>query len=396
VGEEARLALTSEGPSQVRIDAYAGDSIVARIEFDWKQADQRLCADVDPRYPERSEPRELAADHLAGASGMVGLRLKAEAAATLFPNLTRCVSPLQIAVLLATSRLVGVECPGLHSLFYELSLVAADDTDRREPMIMKYEVTRLDRRFGFLLMKVTTPGMTGVIRAFLRPQPTEQATYLELKKFVNDGEFADQRALIIGGSRGLGEVTAKLLAAGGARVQISYHQGQAEAQRIVQDIVSNGGQARHLHVDVLSSQQNPLAESVDQEEPSHLYYFATPFIFSGSKGVFSMRLFQQFCDYYLAGFVNVMNSLKASGMRKVFYPSTIAVERLPADMGEYAAAKAAAETLCSCMEKNMKGLAIYRPRLPRMGTDQTASVLPVDNRDPAPIMLQHLRVFRDA
>jgi NAD(P)-dependent dehydrogenase (short-subunit alcohol dehydrogenase family) len=38
-------------------------------------------------------------------------------------------------------------------------------------------------------------------------------------------EFAGATALIIGGSRGLGELTAKLLAKGGARILITYATG---------------------------------------------------------------------------------------------------------------------------------------------------------------------------
>jgi len=38
---------------------------------------------------------------------------------------------------------------------------------------------------------------------------------------------------------------------------------------------------------------------------------------------------------------------------------------------------------------------IYRPRFPRIATDQTA-VLPVASLDPVRLMIEHLRSFRDA
>ena len=53
------------------------------------------------------------------------------------------------------------------------------------------------------------------------------------------------------------------------------------------------------------------------------------------------------------------------------------------------------EYMLQALEKNRKaGFTIYKPRLPRLGTDQTATFLPVKNADPAPVMLEHLRAFR--
>ena len=91
-----------------------------------------------------------------------------------------------------------------------------------------------------------------------------------------------------------------------------------------------------------------------------------------------------------------MNSLKGCGVRKVLHPSSVAVDEVPPGMAEYAAAKMAAEVLCLSLEKNKQApLTIYKPRLPRMATDQTVSLFPVNNQDPVPIMLKHLRIFRD-
>ena len=58
----------------------------------------------------------------------------------------------------------------------------------------------------------------GSIDAFIRPIISNNS--LKIKNLVNSDEFKNQNALIIGGSRGIGEVTAKILAAGGAKY---YH-----------------------------------------------------------------------------------------------------------------------------------------------------------------------------
>ena len=60
-------------------------------------------------------------------------------------------------------------------------------------------------------------------------------------------------------------------------------------------------------------------------------------------------------------------------------------------MSEYAAAKAAAEITCKFLERNNKNLKINIPRLMRLETDQTVSVLPQKIEDPVPILLKELR-----
>jgi len=393
--KQVQFSSASKHPHHIGIELFCGGSVATRIEAEWDTSGHQNIDCLERCFPAPRPPRVLSEDGIEGDSGSLDLYLDIEAAAKLFPHLTRCVSPVQIAVILATTRLVGVECPGLKSVFSKLDLSATDSYDCRT---LSYKVTRLDRRFGLVAMKVTAPGMTGELKAFIRPAPHEQDSYLSLKGRVHSKEFSRQRALIIGGSRGIGEVTAKLLAAGGAKVVITYHRGQKDARRVVEDIVSNGGVADLSHLDVLNLDRD-LAEVVASDQCfSELYYFATPLCYSagGAKALFSADLFKEFCDYYVTGFARTVIQLRSLGLRNVFYPSTVAIDELPMNSGEFAAAKMAGETLCSFLEKNDQEMSIYRPRLPRIATDQTASVVPVANQDPVPIMIKHLRSFRDA
>ena len=54
-------------------------------------------------------------------------------------------------------------------------------------------------------------------------------------------------------------------------------------------------------------------------------------------------------------------------------------------------AKAAGEVLCEDLQRAMPGLTIRAPRLPRILTDQTAVVPPVDTEDAVEVMLPLLR-----
>ena len=66
-------------------------------------------------------------------------------------------------------------------------------------------------------------------------------------------EFQGQKALIVGGSRGLGEVTAKCIAAGGGEVYITFHRGSADAIRVSREIGDGGGECLNFQFDVLLS-----------------------------------------------------------------------------------------------------------------------------------------------
>ena len=117
-------------------------------------------------------------------------------------------------------------------------------------------------------MAAEAPGMKGQIKSLLstktsRDNPSSRIVCRE----VESEEFAAQRALIVGGSRGLGEVTAKLLAAGGAEVVITYYHGEQDARRIVAEIVSHGANAEYLPLNVLEPLQKLLVLVTNRSKP---------------------------------------------------------------------------------------------------------------------------------
>ena len=403
VGETATWVVQREKIDQVDFVVMVEDTPMIKIKSGWA---------LDPLAPEPMplpstqtsitppQPREQ--DELFDAKGELRLWLDIDHAHARFAALTQQLAPLQFAELLALTRLVGMECPGLNSVFSEFDIAFAlhhKDQTHVQTSNLSYTVAQYDERFNRVLMRITAPMLSGNIRAFVRPPIHTQPSYAQvlayLKKFSSPQvsspqPFSNQRALVVGGSRGLGEVMAKLLAAGGADVRLTYHRGAQEAQRIVDDIHSGGGLAQHFALDVLQPDAAIVALIASGWAPTHLYYLATPFIFDATSGIFSPRLFRQFCDYYVFGFLSLLNLLKPHGLRAVFYPSSVALDTIPANMGEYAAAKAAGEMLCAFVEQHSRDLHIYRPRLPRLATDQTASLLPVDNGDPLSVMFENL------
>jgi len=337
---------------------------------------------------EIGECNSIAKDELLGVSGKVHLNIDCNLADELFPDVNRSFPSTQIADLLAITRVVGMKCPGSNSLFSGLSLKFTEQA--HETLQMNYHVKDFDSRFSRVVLKVNGASANGELFVFYRPPQKEQPRYLDIKKLTSKNEFTGQRALIIGGSRGLGEVTAKLLTAGGADVVITYYRGSQDANKVVEEIDSDGGIISSIEYDVMAPPGDLLIRLKKNWQPTHLYYFATPFIFDGNRGKFDLSLYNKFCNYYVNGFVKTIHAFRDIGCKfeKVFYPSSIAVEELPEDMMEYSAAKAAGESICKSLDKVENKTDFIIHRLERLDTDQTASISQVENNDPVPCMLK--------
>ena len=306
----------------------------------------------------------------------------------MFPALARALPIAQLASLAALSFLVGMRCPGHDSVF---SSFVASENDRTSAD-GQYAVTRFDERFSLAEIQFTLPGLDGSIQAFRRPTPPDQASMAEVKRLVDGNEFAGVRALVVGGSRGLGETTAKILCAGGAEVRLTCRSGTADAQRVCAEIRQLGGTCSSHALDVLTLSTDNTRLFADWT-PNALFYYPTPPIFQGKRGAFSPELFNHFCEIYINGFHKTVDAipLGESETLSVLYPSTIAIEELPADMVEYVCAKATGETLCQFISRYDRRISIHCPRLPRMKTDQTASVVPVRSADPVDLLLPLVR-----
>lgn len=382
-------SLDESGPS-VRLRLMTGERPIAKVEFSWAHGETSCLRNLSTEGPEHTPPRNRSEEDLRAASGTLPLHFPLQAAASLFPHLAACLSSLQIAQLLATSRLVGMECPGLHSLYSALQADFAREGD--DSCELSYRMDQWDPRFARMLLRIRSGGMNGMVTAFLRPAPQNQAPFAEVQRLVRREEFCGQRALIVGGSRGLGEVAAKLLAAGGAKVWITFHRGESDARKLVEEIALGGGKAACFALNVLDPKPLPSGLAT-----THLYYFATPVIAGGDRALFSRERLETFRTFYVDGFQRLVEKPSPDRLRGVFYPSTVFIDDAPAAMKEYVAAKKEGEAFCASLANACPSLAVLKPRLPRMATDQTVgarstTALP----DPAPVLLEHLRALRDA
>jgi hypothetical protein len=317
-------------------------------------------------------PLELAPSDLAGRSGCIAAPPLSGCIAY-FPHLAARIGAGRVASLVRLSALVGMVCPGLYSIFdgFEIRL-----TPDNLGSALSFRVREVDERFRMVRLEVAGGGIAGVLTALMRHPPVAQPSLAAVAPWVRPGEFAAVTALVIGGSRGLGAVTARLIAAGGGRVAITYAQGEQDARGVAADIGPRA--CRWFQYDARAPAAPQLARLGWMA--NQLFYFATPRIFRQKPGVYARSLFDEFRDIYVDGFAAASTALQAQTGRPlaVFYPSSVAVAERPPGMTEYAMAKAAGEILCADLQQSRPGLWILVARLPRLLTDQTAaaSVMP--------------------
>jgi hypothetical protein len=343
-------------------------------------------------------PREIEFEIMAQQVGRLELLDQSrEMAQRLFPTLCELVNVDTVCELASLSAVVGMITPGLHSIFSEVvvSFHAPDDLAAG----VNFQGKRADARFRKVELLAEGSRLTAEITAFARMPPTTTPSMESISISIVPGEFRNRRALVIGGSRGIGATAAKAIAAGGGTVVLSYADGRAEAEAVQADIARSCGPTSSTLFQYRVG-SDPSAQLAGLETPfTHVYYFPTPRIFGQRKSTYSQGKFVTFAGIYIDGFYDLAMALLASHSPKalaLFYPSSVAVTERPKGMTEYSMAKAAGEVLCADLLRSFPGLAISVPRLPRIQTDQTATVPPVPAAEALDIMLPLLRRERSA
>jgi NADP-dependent 3-hydroxy acid dehydrogenase YdfG len=385
------IALAQRGPTGARLDLSVDGGSRSKITLAFGDAVEDCPAWADSSLevvPPSPVPLNLSFEEIPGRSGRILFQMSPEDAMAHFPAATNWLGAQRTAALAASTYLVGMVCPGLHSIYSELSVRSC--TESIPQGSLAFRVTEADPRFRSVDMEIAGGGIAGAVHSSARTPPVEQAPMTALAGLVGPAEFAGSIALIVGGSRGLGELTAKLIATGGGRVIVTWKTGKDDAQRVVNEIRSAGGVCEAIGYDA----GKPATDQLDmlEEAPTHAYYFATPGIFRPQLVLFAAERFKEFLDIYVNGFWQLSQALRARQPKvSIFYPSSVSVTERPQGMTEYTMAKAAGEVLCADMNTSLAPLHVTVSRLPRLPTDQTASVVPAETALPLDIMLPIIR-----
>jgi len=169
-------------------------------------------------------------------------------------------------------------------------------------------------------------------------------------------------AIVTGASRGIGAAVAKRLAEDGFSVVVNYANNEKEAQNVVEEIKSLGGQAIAIKADV--SQAIDVAELFDSTEST----LGSPDVLVNSAGIMELSPLAQCSDDIFEKMVSVnfkgtFNTLREAtnkmkdGGRIINLSTSIMGLNLPS-YSIYAATKAAVETMTAILAKEMRGRSI--------------------------------------
>jgi acyl dehydratase len=311
----------------------------------------------------------------------------------LFPALA-ALDAAWVADLLASTRVVGMHCPGMNSIYSGCKLRAR--ADAAVDAQLRYKVLKADERFKLIRLGIDGAHFQGTLETFFRPSAVDQPSLVDVAREIPSGSFVGQRALVVGGSRGLGELAAKIVLAGGGEATITYARGKQDALRVCSEAASLGRSCRAEQLDMDALLGGHVPDWLASGSYTHVYYFASPHIVRNADSHWDANLFRAFARFYVDAFALLVqamqNKARGSAPLRVLYPSTVFVEQPESGFAEYAAAKAAGEALCDQLGAR-GGARFAKPRIPRMRTDQTSGLSNDAVEDPLPRMKDLLLAF---
>jgi NAD(P)-dependent dehydrogenase (short-subunit alcohol dehydrogenase family) len=369
-GEQTRVTVLADAVKIMSVQLHRGarNSPAESVSYPW-----------GPVYSPSQTPLDLIFSQMQDMRGETPFFRKAADYSGMFPNLADWIGATRIAALACATRIVGMVCPGQHSIFnrIEASFVETDDK-----AALQFAVTQADEQFSRVGIAAKGGGLAAVLTTTVRPSPVEQPGMSEIAQCVEERAFKGANTLVIGGSRGLGELTAKYLAAGGARVTITYAVGRSDAERVAAEIKAFG---RSCDVTAFDARR-PAKEQLEGRASTftHVYYFATPKTIAQNVKFFDNERFDLYFAFYVRSFVDLCECLNSETESRVhvLYPSSTWVQKdeRPSGWAEYVMAKAAGEVICDDLSRRMKHVHVTSVRLPRLPTDQTASIVRAEQK----------------
>jgi hypothetical protein len=310
---------------------------------------------------------------------------KSELIQPLYPNLHKNIAKSIICEMGCLSAIVGMQLPGLHSIFVSLKI---DLINLDQKAINTVEIVKADKRFNIVDIKASSANITSIIRAIVRPKPIKVLSSNELKESLELEKDFNKKILVIGGSRGLGSIVVKILSLLGCSVTFTYSKGKEEALNLKEELLKSGKNVQFIKCDI----NEPNMTELFLSNPEYIFYFPTPKIFVKRSKTFEEPLYKIFYFYYVDFFTKIFNKSVEHSVSGIFYPSSIAIEEDSYDMPEYVKAKTKGEALCGRLKRKNK-VNILMKRLPRTLTDQTSTNLDIKSETPFDVMMPIIKEF---
>lgn len=375
-------------PNEMKIEVSNNNIVFLTATFNGSEyANKRIDYNKTPEKLEINEYGINDIDTMLQSSQLLDFSYTAnsELIKSLYPNLYKKIAHTIVCEMGCLSSLVGMQLPGLHSIFVSLK-VDLSNLDQRA--INAVEIIRADKRFNIVDIKASSENITSIIRAIVRPKPIEVLSSNELKGLLEFEKGFNKKILVIGGSRGIGSVVVKVLSLLGCSVTFTYSKGKEEALNLKEELLKCGKDVEFIRFDI----NEPNMKELFLSNPEYIFYFPTPKIFVKRSKIFEKRLYKNFYFYYVDSFTKIFNKSLEHSVKSIFYPSSIAVEEDSNEMPEYVKAKSEGEVLCDKLKRKNK-VNILIKRLPRILTDQTSTNLDIRSESPFDVMMPIIKEF---
>jgi hypothetical protein len=290
-----------------------------------------------------------------------------------YKKLLNILSDREIKDILSLSFFVGMVCPGKYSLLAKINL-NFEKKQKVKCNDISFFINKFDKRINRVEINFSN-SITGKIFAF-KYNVSTQEDLKNIKAKIKNKFLKTKKSIIIGGSRGLGELTSKILSSAGSDTLISYNYGINEAKKLKSDVIKfTKTKCKIMQINILN--ENNFSKLKKENMYDFLFYYATPKINISNIKKFDSQLFKKFNDFYIFKFSKLCRLLnKISNKKiKIFFPSTIFLNYKENYFKEYVLSKKMAERNIKYLNKKLHNIKIISYRLPIMDTDQNINVI---------------------
>jgi 3-oxoacyl-[acyl-carrier protein] reductase len=172
-------------------------------------------------------------------------------------------------------------------------------------------------------------------------------------------------ALVTGASRGIGAAATKRLAQSGAAVVVNFHQNQEAAEKVLQEVESQGGRGMIFQADVTHRDQVAKMFAAAQKDlgtvdvlVNNAYFpFQVGQLHELSWGSFHQAIEHELCAFHHCVQLCLPGMIEKQAGKIIVISTRLAQQPLPR-MGAYAAAKSALESMANTMAIELGPLGI--------------------------------------
>lgn len=339
--------------------------------------------------PEILRATDLAIENIAEKFSVAGSYVPLDVSTTMtrYGLVGKGVGAAQVAALLWSSYLVGMELPGKRALFWRLSMQFEPPPVRHQGRL-RYQarVDKIDRRVDLLELSGSLASANGIIAnasisAFVRAE-SPAPSWRSIDKLIPRSEaLRGKVALVIGGSRGLGASIGTALALQGGTVVINFLHSRSEAEKLQHGLGAVPGQIELLRGNATDPTWcQALKEHVVEKYGGLdlLVCNACPPIRPLGFGQDSSLRFHEFVNRALQLVETPMSTLIGSLAQRRGWCVAISssfVHSVPPEWPHYVTAKAAVEGLVHWAAEQYRQVQFLVLRPPKLLTDQTNTPL---------------------